>query len=320
MEGSSPFGPIGSQLDTIPFNKPTIGGITLAPFRVPMIGEEAINIPPQEPSEERLGLLPQTGGGIADFVINNLGREFHITDMGDDGVVRKAEFCGPGTKLAEWIARGDKGINELDRNCKLHDLWYRDHRTASERHPSDIKLAQAALRIAEDPSKPEMQRKKAKMVAAVMSGKTFLGLGKRTKTNKGRQYGGEDSPFIKLASKAVDKLVDFVDSRRKKKKSTPVIPQHYLDTILRGPQSSESTNVVTKPTPTRPQVVVDKSGPSADKDTLWDGTSIRLYKKNGTKKTRKELEDELYLGIAPSEGAGRRGSASSRKKRTKKRK
>ena len=36
------------------------------------------------------------------------------------------KFCGPGTKLAERIERGDIGINLLDEACRQHDLAYTD--------------------------------------------------------------------------------------------------------------------------------------------------------------------------------------------------
>lgn len=38
----------------------------------------------------------------------------------------KYNYCGPFTKLDERLARGDKGINELDEVCKQHDIAYRD--------------------------------------------------------------------------------------------------------------------------------------------------------------------------------------------------
>lgn len=34
------------------------------------------------------------------------------------------KFCGPGTKIASRIMRGDKPINELDEACEKHDLDY----------------------------------------------------------------------------------------------------------------------------------------------------------------------------------------------------
>lgn len=34
------------------------------------------------------------------------------------------QFCGPGTKVFKRLRRGDKGINELDKACKLHDIEY----------------------------------------------------------------------------------------------------------------------------------------------------------------------------------------------------
>ena len=34
------------------------------------------------------------------------------------------QFCGPGTKVFTRLNRGDKGINALDRACRIHDIEY----------------------------------------------------------------------------------------------------------------------------------------------------------------------------------------------------
>jgi hypothetical protein len=247
----------------------------------------------------------------------------HITDEGDDGKVRKAEFCGPATHLAKRLARGDKGINELDRNCKDHDIWYRDHRTAKERHPADLILAQHAARIANDTSKPTMQRKKAKLVAAILSGKAFLGLGSplafknllatigmNEMKRRGGIYGGNaedfhmvptDNPSVsnapknnglleataKLISMGLDKLIDYSINRKKKKEKVMLYGEYMK-------QKEKQKQMQMRAQRLKPIIV---QAPQANLEELWPGTNIKIYKKNGTKKTRKELEDELYLGL-----------------------
>ena len=53
------------------------------------------------------------------------------------------KFCGPGTKLAERIERGDVGINPLDEACRQHDLAYTA--SNSDRRQADRDLAQYAF-------------------------------------------------------------------------------------------------------------------------------------------------------------------------------
>lgn len=93
----------------------------------------------------------------------------------------------PGTKLKKRLKPDDtpydwsKPINKLDEAAMYHDIAYRDHRTAKERHPYDLKLAKVADEIARDPSATPDERKKASMVAAVMHGKVALGMGVKNK-------------------------------------------------------------------------------------------------------------------------------------------
>jgi hypothetical protein len=45
------------------------------------------------------------GRGVLNTIINNLPFEAHIPGY---------QWCGPGTKIAKRLARGDKGVNLLD--------------------------------------------------------------------------------------------------------------------------------------------------------------------------------------------------------------
>lgn len=265
---------IGSPLETIPRNQLAPSGYTL---KVDKFLPFASGVESQGPIATQ-ETPTQEGGGPIDWVISNLPGEMHITDMGDDGKVQKAHYCGPGTDLEKRLARGDPGINELDREgCKPHDIWYRDHPNAKERHIDDKRLAKVADRIAADKSKPAMQRRKAKLVSAVMKGKVFLGLGSTMASISG------GSIMTDIATKAIsyglDKFIDFSIKRKNKKNK----------------KNNKEKQEISQP-----------AAPSSDPNATWNGTAVKLYKKNGTKKTRKELEDELYSGIIPSEGSGRR--------------
>lgn len=91
----------------------------------------------------------KSGNGLLNTVINKLPIELHLPGY---------QYCGPGTKLKERLARGDPGVNELDRACKEHDIAYstsRENMTA--RHAADKQLSEKAWRrvLAKDSSLKE---------------------------------------------------------------------------------------------------------------------------------------------------------------------
>lgn len=55
------------------------------------------------------------GKGFVNNLINKLPIELHLPGY---------QYCGPGTNLKKRLARGDPGINELDKACKEHDIAY----------------------------------------------------------------------------------------------------------------------------------------------------------------------------------------------------
>ena len=66
----------------------------------------------QEISERR-----QRSKSFIDKCIDSLPFEFHLF---------KYRFAGPGIKLKERLARGERGVNKLDDYCRQHDLCYND--------------------------------------------------------------------------------------------------------------------------------------------------------------------------------------------------
>ena len=81
-------------------------------------------------------LTYKKGQGFLNKVINNLPVELHIPGY---------QFCGPGTKLKERLARGDSGINLLDAACKQHDIAYSQNpEDLTKRHSADKILAEKA--------------------------------------------------------------------------------------------------------------------------------------------------------------------------------
>lgn len=77
-------------------------------------------------------------------------------------------FCGPGTKLDQRIAKGDKPINELDACCMIHDMVYAESTSADARVAADRKLRNCALKIIASPRSPPSLRAEATIVSAAM--------------------------------------------------------------------------------------------------------------------------------------------------------
>ena len=89
-------------------------------------------------------------------LINNLPIEFHqyaekgeYVPGGSFNDQQKYSFCGPGTRYEQRIREGYKGINELDKMCKLHDQFYNENKETKDRNMSDVALAHRADEIAE---------------------------------------------------------------------------------------------------------------------------------------------------------------------------
>ena len=73
---------------------------------------------------------------MANNLINRLHFELHIPDY---------QYCGPGSKLAKRLARGDPGINLLDSACKEYDIAYsRNRENVQARNEADKILAEKA--------------------------------------------------------------------------------------------------------------------------------------------------------------------------------
>lgn len=105
------------------------------------------------------------GRGFLDKVIDKLPLEIHLP---------KYQYCGPGTKLAERLARGDPGINKLDRLCKDHDITYENHKNSSERYKADKILAAEAMKRVFSRDAKLGERAASLLVSTAMKAKTAL--------------------------------------------------------------------------------------------------------------------------------------------------
>lgn len=117
-----------------------------------------------------------TGRGIISSVVNKavdlLPFEAHLPGY---------NYCGPGTKLAKRLARGDKGINGLDEACKQHDIAYSQYKDSENRRQADAELAERAWRRFKSSDASLAEKAAAWAVTTAMKTKTKLGGGKKKK-------------------------------------------------------------------------------------------------------------------------------------------
>lgn len=135
------------------------------------------------------------GQGILNTIINKLPIELHIPSY---------QYCGPGTKLSERIARGDKPKNKLDAACLQHDISYSRRTDLGERHKADKQLGEAAWQRLKAPDSNLGEKAAALFVTGVMKAKRTLGMGfkrlKKTATKKKTK--NKIHSFSSLLSKA----------------------------------------------------------------------------------------------------------------------
>lgn len=108
------------------------------------------------------------GKGLVNKIINNLPFELHLPGY---------NYCGPGTKLKKRLARGDKGVNQLDEHCKEHDIAYSIYTDLKNRHRADEVLKKMAKQrsISKDASFGE--RIASNLVKTIMKAKIKTGMG-----------------------------------------------------------------------------------------------------------------------------------------------
>lgn len=98
------------------------------------------------------------GDTALDALIDLLPFEMHVPGY---------KFCGPGTRLAERIERGDVGVNPLDEACREHDLVYADKKKGDRRKADRVLAEYAFSRMLSDET-PGDERTVAMMTACCM--------------------------------------------------------------------------------------------------------------------------------------------------------
>lgn len=81
----------------------------------------------------------QSGGNIQK-TIEKLGIEFHPFSISKR---KRYQYLGPGTFLKKRLARGDPGINRLDRIAKQHDTDYSNAKNIRNKWKADLKMVNA---------------------------------------------------------------------------------------------------------------------------------------------------------------------------------
>lgn len=120
----------------------------------------------------------QKGKGFVNSIINKLPIELHVPGY---------QYCGPGTKLAKRLARGDPGINPLDAACKEHDIAYSQNReNLAARHEADRILAEKAKSRVSAKDSSVGEKAVAWAVAKTMKVKRKFGMGSNMVKKKKR--------------------------------------------------------------------------------------------------------------------------------------
>ena len=94
-------------------------------------------------------------------LLNKTGIEFHWPGY---------QYMGPGTHLKKRLARGDPGINRLDRIAKAHDIDYDKAKTLKDKWAADRKM------IAKIDQLPGSKNLTERIVRRIMKAKLRLGM------------------------------------------------------------------------------------------------------------------------------------------------
>lgn len=119
------------------------------------------------------------GEGILNSLINKLPIELHLPGY---------QYCGPGTKLDKRLARGDPGINLLDKACKEHDIAYSQKSSVEDRREADKILIEKAWQRVKSPDAKFGEKTGAWIVTNLMKTKTKMGMGVGGKNKQKKRH------------------------------------------------------------------------------------------------------------------------------------
>ncbi len=124
----------------------------------------------------------KTGGGLRDLVNKfnlKLPFELHMILQTDDGKIKRASFCGPGTKLDRRVKGLNRQtgtfdsivtppVNDLEAAWLKHDVAYAQFKDVPNRNIHDAILARNASEVAQNAGRI-FQRSNARLVKSVMN-------------------------------------------------------------------------------------------------------------------------------------------------------
>lgn len=194
------------------------------------------------------------GKGMVNWAIKHLPFEMHIPGY---------QYCGPGTKLRERLARNDSGINQLDHACKEHDISYSKFKDTQQRNIADKILAEKAWQRAKSSDASISERAAALAITNIMKTKAMMGMGlgkisnvfshKNTKKGCGcdkslkaaikkngkRAYSGKTTTKQKRMKKKMKKLTAKAIFREVKAKAREAIKKKRVRTVDKAAQVAE---------------------------------------------------------------------------------
>lgn len=165
------------------------------------------------------------GYGLIDYIVNKLP-EIHIPGY---------QYCGPGTDLQKRLARGDPGINKLDKACKEHDIAYSKIQNSTDRRAADKTLVSRALpRIFSQDSKLS-ERAAALLVSGLMGAKIGLSkIGLGLDKNKKRKR--------RAKSKTIKSRRRRMKAKRKQSKDKRKLLRGVTETVKKSNLKSSPLN------------------------------------------------------------------------------
>ena len=122
--------------------------------------------------KEGSGLVGDILGTVINKSIDLLPVELHIPGY---------QYCGPGTKLAKRLQRGDPGINKLDAACKQHDIAYSKYSDSINRARADKDLVERAWERVKSKDASLTEKAAAWAVTNIMKAKSKFGGGVKKK-------------------------------------------------------------------------------------------------------------------------------------------
>ena len=103
------------------------------------MGRRSVRSKRTTPQRKRRRRKLQKGRGVdVQKMLEKTGIEFHWPGY---------QYMGPGTKLKKRLARGDPGINRLDRISKQHDIDYSTARSLRDKHRADRTMIRSIQRL-----------------------------------------------------------------------------------------------------------------------------------------------------------------------------